>query len=214
MIARSPVAPARIAASVPCPPSSSEGTSTTMSSPVEPVQVARRAERPDGGEDRRRRRPSCRTRRGRTAAPSRISPPHGSAVHVAGSPGGTTSRWPDRIRRSPPPARPTRPMTTGSEVRGISSPGQSGSARIAAGSGRTTSTVSPSSRRASAAHVGDGLLGAGDARDADERSRSVDQPGAIDRRARTSATPPQPRRIGRVMQVGPPEPLTPICVAG
>ena len=33
MIARSPVAPARIAASVPCPPSSSDGTSATSSSP-------------------------------------------------------------------------------------------------------------------------------------------------------------------------------------
>ena len=40
----------------------------------------------------------------------------------------------------------------------------------------------------------------------------VDQPGAIDLGTNVSH-PPQPRRIGRVMQVGPPEPLTPTCVA-
>ena len=34
-----------------------------------------------------------------------------------------------------------RPITTGNDVRGISSPGQSGSERIATGSGLTTSTV-------------------------------------------------------------------------
>ena len=135
MIARSPVAPARIAASVPWPPSSSDGTRATSSSPASRSRSPRGAERPDGAPGSRRRRPSCRRRRARTARPSRISPPHGSAVQVAGSPGGTTSRWPDRTTRRPP-ARPARPMTTGSDVRGISSPGQSGSARTAAGSGR------------------------------------------------------------------------------
>ena len=44
--------------------------------------------------------------------------------------------------------------------------------------------------------------------------RSVDQPRR-DRSRRGRGPPrPQPRRIGRVMQVGPPEPLIPISVAG
>ena len=71
----------------------------------------RRAPGPRRGS--RPRRPSCRRRRGRRGAPSRTSPPHGSVVQVAGSPGGTTSRWPDRMTRRPP-GRPARPITTGS----------------------------------------------------------------------------------------------------
>ena len=74
---------------------------------VEPLEVARGRRAPGRRRGSRPRRPSCRRRRGRTAAPSRTSPPHGSAVQVAGSPGGTTSRWPDRI--DPRPAGAARP---------------------------------------------------------------------------------------------------------
>ena len=52
MIARSPVTPARIAASVPWPPSSSDGTSATISSPGSSSEPAARAEGPDRPEDR------------------------------------------------------------------------------------------------------------------------------------------------------------------
>ena len=153
MIARSPVAPARIAASVPWPPSSSDGTSATMSSPSS-----------------RRRTPVAASARSapRIAAtppfmsfaprpytlPSRISPPNGSAVQVAGSPIGTTSWWPLSTMRRPP-ARPARPSTTGSVSRGTSSPGHAGSSRIVAGSGWNTSTARPaaSSRSASTAAI-------------------------------------------------------------
>ena len=52
MIARSPVTPARIAASVPWPPSSSDGTSATTSSPSSRSRSPRAAERPDRRQDR------------------------------------------------------------------------------------------------------------------------------------------------------------------
>ena len=102
----------------------------------QPIELARRGDRPDRAEDRGH-----------------------AALHVAGAaavqlavadrrrPTGRRSRSPDRRaarrRRGPtsttrrPPGRPTRPMTIGSAVRGISSPGQSGSARTRAGSGAT-----------------------------------------------------------------------------
>ena len=62
--------------------------------------------------------------------PSRISPPHGSAVHVARSPGGHDVECGRTGTSRRPPDRPRRPMTTGSARPGISSPGQAGSARI------------------------------------------------------------------------------------
>ena len=104
-------------------------------------------------------------------------------------------------------------MTTGSEVRGISSPGQSGSARMAAGSGRDDLDRQPElAQSASAAHGATAssdpvMLGI-----ADERSQVLDQRGPVDHGHRRPRC--QPRRIGRVMQVGPPEPLIPISVAG
>ena len=52
-----------------------------------------------------------------------------------------------------PPALPARPTTTGSDVRGISSPGQSASALIADGSGVAVYTARPSSPSAPAAHA-------------------------------------------------------------
>ena len=71
-------------------------------------------------------------------------------------------------------------MTTGSEVRGISSPGQSGSARIAAGSGACDLDGQPEVAERVGGPGRDRLLGAGDARDPDERLEVRDQPVAID----------------------------------
>ena len=59
--------------------------------------------------------------------------------------GGRTGRSAGR------PARPTRPMTTGRLDRGVSSPGQAGSARIAAGSGSDGLDRQPGVARAAAA---------------------------------------------------------------
>ena len=145
---RSPVTPARIAASVPCPPSSSLGTRATISSPwsaasapVTPsaLTAPRIAAMP----------PFMSQAPRPYRWPSRTSPENASPVQVAGSPAGTTSTWPDSTRRKAP-GRPARPMTTGSMVRATSSPGQSGSWLIAAGSGWKISTVMPSASSQSA----------------------------------------------------------------
>ena len=163
---------------------------------VEAVEVAGGAERPDGRQDR-----------------------GDAALHVAGAaaeeprrrgsrrPTGRPSRWPGRRRHDvevtrqdeaargagawrPGPPRPARPMTTGSDVRGISSPGQSGSARTASGSAAISSTARPTSRSAVRRPGRDGLLGSGDARDPDERPQVGDQPLAIDGRGRVAHPAP------------------------
>ena len=144
----SPAAPARMAASDPCPPSSSDGTKATTSSP------RRCSSAPQA--------PSARTAPRIAAtppfmsqaprpyiAPSRTSAPKGSVVQVAGSPIGTTSMWPDSTMRASP-GTPARPMTTGRVERATSSPGQSGSSRTAAGSGWKISTSRPSASSRSA----------------------------------------------------------------
>ena len=114
MIAMSPVTPARIAASVPCPPSSSDGTRATISSPLEPLEVAGRAERPDGRQDRG---DAALHVAGATAvdravadlAAPRIGRPRRRIARRA-------RRRDDRTGRSAGRRdRPTRPMTTGNE---------------------------------------------------------------------------------------------------
>jgi hypothetical protein len=140
MIAASPVTPARIAASVPCPPSSSPGTNATTTSPSRRSRSplcwsARTAPRIDATPPFMSHAPRPRTR------PSRTAPDHGSSLHVPRSPGGTTSRWPDRTSRRSP--RPARPMTSGSTARSVSSPGHAGSPRTVARSGVSSSVASP-----------------------------------------------------------------------
>ena len=122
------------------------------------------------------------------SAPSRISPPHGSTVQVAGSPGGTTSRWPDRMTRRPPgrPEPPdddrqrrprhllARPVRVGADRRRV---------RV-----ERSRPSSPSVAQRVGRPGRDRLLGPGDARDPDERLEVGDQPVAVDRRA-----PPAPR---------------------
>ena len=153
---------------------------------VRALEVAGSARAPGPPRGSPRRRPSCRRRRGRTARPSRISPPHGSAVHVAGSPGGTTSRCPDStIRR--PPGRPTRPITTGSDVRGISSPGpgrivadgdEIGPDRLYAGARAGAMPHRPRRRTASSEPV---MLGMriNSRRSSSRRSRSITAPAPV-----------------------------------
>ena len=140
MIARSPVAPARIAASVPWPPSSSDGTNATISSPA-----------------RRPRSPA------ETSAPDRRQDRRDAALHVAGAapvdravadlaaprvgrPGRRIAgRDHVEVARQddPAPTGPARPARSRPAARsgGISSPGQAGSARIATGSGAIASTA-------------------------------------------------------------------------
>ena len=62
----------------------------------------------------------------------------------------------------------------------------------------------------------DRLLRAGHAGDPDEVAKRSDRPVGVDplRRAGVVPCPGHPRRIGRVRQVGPPEPLMPISAAG
>ena len=61
-----------------------------------------------------------------------------------------------------------------------------------------------------------GDLVAGDARDPDELAEDLGGPSRVDGAggALLQIRERHPRRIGRVMQVGPPEPLIPISVAG
>ena len=179
MTARSPVAPARIAASVPCPPSSSDGTSTTSSSPPSrwrsPATSSARTAATIAAT------PPFMSQAPRpNSSPSRTSPAHGSTVQVAGSPAGTTSRWPDRISRRPP-GRPARPMTTGSDVRGISWPGQAGSSRIATRVGGELLDGQADAAQRRRRPDGHGLLRSGDARDPDQLAQVRNQPISIDR---------------------------------
>ena len=177
---------------------------------VQPVEVAGRAERPDRGQDRRRRRPSCRRRRDRTAAPSRISRaprigrPRGRVagrdhVEVPGQddPSPTAAPGPsDDDRQRGPRHLLARPVGVGAD-RGERS-------------ASTTSTAQPEvAQRGLAAQA---ATASSDPVTLGIRTSAVevrDEPArAIDRRRAQS------RRIGRVMQVGPPEPLIPISVAG
>ena len=74
---------------------------------VQPLQVAGRRRAPGSRRGSRRRRPSCRTPHGRRPRRRGSRRPTDPTVQVAGSPGGTTSRCPDRI--TPPPAGPSDP---------------------------------------------------------------------------------------------------------
>src|SRR3954453_16867262 len=191
MIARSPVTPARIAANVPCPPSSSDGTNATTSSPsslsrspaaASTLTAARMAATP----------PFMSHAPRPYRASLRISPPHGSPAPVAGSPGGTTSKWPDRMIRRPP-ARPIRPTTMGRVVRAISSPGQSGPARMVAGSGLIVSTTRPRSPSASAAHD---ATASSEPVTLGSRTRAVRSATSLSRSIARSATQDRPRHAG------------------
>ena len=154
------------------------------------------------------------------SSPSRIVAGPRVVVQVDGSPGGTTSTCPtSTIRRPPGAAEPAdddrqrrpghllaRPVGVGPDV----------------GEVRRRSARPPARSSASTgADVRDRLLGAGDARDPDERARSSTAARRRRRRPpdrRRSRRPRRSvdgsRRIGRVRQVGPPEPLIPISVAG
>ena len=91
----------------PWPPSSSDGTNATTKLAVEAVEVAGRAGVRTAA--RMAAMPPFMSQAPRPyRAPSRISPAHGSTVQVAGSPGGTTSRWPDRTILRPPTTPPRR----------------------------------------------------------------------------------------------------------
>ena len=181
---------------------------------LEPVQGARsrpaRARRPGW----RRRRPSCRMRPRPWSWPSRTSPDQGSPVQVAGSPAGTTSTCPDSTSRLPP-GRPTRPMTTGSDVRAdlLARP-----VRVPADRGGVG--VEDLHRQAERLEpVGepglDRVLVARDAPDPDQRGQllrerhDVDGGGGRTRRGGQGASPLHPRSTGRVRQVTPPDPFSP-----
>ena len=113
----------------------------------EPIEVARRAERPDRGQDRRH---AALHVAGAAAVQRAVADLAAPRIGGPGRRDRRAARRRDGPTGSPAgrPARPARPMTTGSAVRGISSPGQSGSARIAAGSGATTSTAQAQRRAA------------------------------------------------------------------
>ena len=204
--------PARIAASVPArrPPRTARGRRAARHRAVE---VAGRAERP-------------RPRPGSAATPPFMSQAprpyrravadlaaHGSTVQVAGSPGGTTSRWPTgrsaAARR--PPARRSRPAGVARHL--LAGPVGVGADRRRVRV-RRPRPAARAARSASAAQVGDGLLGPGDARDPDQRAQVGDAAPSPSTASTARMARRQSRRIGRVMHVGPPEPLTPISVAG
>ena len=154
MIAMSPVTPARIAASVPCPPSSSEGDEGDDQLAVEAARARRLDRAPGPRRGSRPRRPSCRTAPRPYSAPSRISAPHGSTVHVAGSPGGTTSSVPDKTSRRP--ARPAQPADDHGQRRPrhlLARPVRVGRGNRPRVGARSRSTRSPMSRSSSAAQV-------------------------------------------------------------
>ena len=143
--ATSPVTPARIAASIPPPPSSSEGTVTNRISPPSSTPACRLAL----ATARTAARPAITPPFMSTAPRPYSSPPtrvgvQGGDRHSDSSPTGTTSTWPRTIARRPP-GRPVRPMTTGKWVRSTSLPGQSGSRARVRGSGSAWSTTKPES---------------------------------------------------------------------
>ena len=209
MIAMSPVTPARIAASVPCPPSSSDGHERDDAArPSRRSRSPARAERPDRGQDRR---DAALHVAGAAAVERAIADLAGPRI---GRPGRRVARRDDvevagQDRSAGPPARPGPPDDHGQ--------------RRSAASPRRASRVGPDRSRVRRDRLDretrgrqglrgprrDRLLGPGDARDPDERGAGRRRAGrGRSRRVR------QPRRIGRVMQVGPPEPLIPISVAG
>ena len=78
-------------------------------------------------------------------------------------------------------------MTTGRLVRVVSSPGQAGSARIEAGSGDDRLDRHPGRREPPRQVRGDGLLGARDARDPDDRGELRSERRRVDRVGRATA---------------------------
>ncbi len=108
-----------------------------------------------------------------------------------------------------PPARPARPMTTGSDVRGISSPGQSGSARMAAGIRRDDLDRAARARAsASAAQAATASSEPVIARDPDERPQVGDQPRRRSIAApatRRSVTQDRPGHAGRAARAVDPD---------
>ena len=107
-----------------------------------------------------------------------------------------------------PPGRPTFPMTTGRSGPRHLLPRPVGVHADGPRIRRDELDRQAETAQGVGGPVHDGLLGPGDARDPDERRQVGDERVAIDHGDR------QARRIGRVMQVGPPEPLTPTWVAG
>ena len=148
-------------------------------------------------------------------------PDHGSSSHVARSPGGTTSTCPtSTIRRPPRPVRAARARSAAGRAasprRAI--PGRRGprpgparaaprAAPASASSPAIRSWTAPSSPVMLTVRTS-------------EVSASIAQPpstasiAARSTRRERHAVAPTSRQIGRVMHVGPPEPLTPISVAG
>ena len=179
MTAMSPVAPARIAASMPWPPSSSDGTLATRISPSRrssrpASRIARTAARIDATPPFMSHAPRPNSR-----SPS-IAADHGSSDHVARSPTGTTSTCPtSTIRRAARPADPpeddrqalprhllARPVGVGTDLRGI----RLDPLHAAADLGKQ--------RRHPVLHR---ALVAGDARDPDDVRERVDRPARLDR---------------------------------
>ncbi len=107
--------------------------------------------RPGPPRGSRRRRPSCRRRRGRTARRRGPRPPTGRPSTCAGSPGRHDVGVADED--DPPPARLAEPADHDRQgrVRGISSPGQSGSARTVGRLGLEQLDVDAGDRRRAAA---------------------------------------------------------------
>ena len=112
---------------------------------------ARRRERPHGTEDRGDAALHVARAAAVQAAVADLAGPRVGGPG-RGSPGGHDVHV--RRQDQPPAAgRPARPSTTGSVVRGTSSPGQAGSSRIAAGSGWKISTSRPSASSRSASRA-------------------------------------------------------------
>ena len=175
---------------------------------LQTVEVARRCQRPDGGQDGRHaplhvaRAPAVQRTVADVAAPRIDRPRRGVArwhdVEVARQ----DESWsvapagpPDDDRQRRPRHLLAGPVRVPADVRERGRHDLDGEPQLAErrrGPGR------------------DILLGAGHAPDPDQCPQVGDQPFAVHDRARAG----QPRRIGRVMQVGPPEPLIPTSVAG
>ena len=192
MTATSPVAPARIAASVPWPPSSSDGTNATTSSPSSRASDPVTRERPHRAEDRGARRPSCRT----APRPYSVAVADLAAPGVRGPGRGVARRHdvdvPDEDE--PPAARPPEPPDDDRQRR----PRHllAGPVRVrrgsSAGSGLEHLDGQPERRRAGPrARAWIALLVAGDARDPDERREVRDE------RRRRPRPPAAARAAGR-----------------
>ena len=186
---------------------------------LEPVGEARRRRAPEPRRGSRRRRPSCRTRRARRGDRRRARPAHGSWRPRRGIADRHDVDVADE--HDPPPARPPEPPEDDRQP--VARHLVAGPVGIGAGLGRIRlepldarrrPPPSSAATRSWTAPSSPVMLGTRTSRASASAAHAASTASAACRSTLAPrAAAAHPRRIGRVMHVGPPEPLTPISVA-